>query len=103
MAILPPISVASAAGSTSSLDPTVLFSGDGQISPERLLVVSNRLPVTITQNETDSSWMFAMSSGGLVSALSGLKKEMSFNWIGWPGESSFLEWTLIIEFLLHFL
>ncbi|KAJ1570011.1 Trehalose-6-P synthase/phosphatase complex synthase subunit [Nowakowskiella sp. JEL0078] len=26
-----------------------------------------------------------MSSGGLVSALSGLKKEMSFIWIGWPG------------------
>lgn len=27
-----------------------------------------------------------MSSGGLVSALSGLKKEMSFTWIGWPGQ-----------------
>jgi trehalose-6-phosphate synthase len=26
-----------------------------------------------------------MSSGGLVSALSGLKKMMSFTWIGWPG------------------
>lgn len=26
-----------------------------------------------------------MSSGGLVSALSGLKKEMKFTWIGWPG------------------
>ncbi len=26
-----------------------------------------------------------MSSGGLVSALSGLKKEMAFTWIGWPG------------------
>ncbi|KAL2911543.1 Trehalose-6-P synthase/phosphatase complex synthase subunit [Polyrhizophydium stewartii] len=30
-------------------------------------------------------WKYEMSSGGLVSALSGLKKEMSFTWIGWPG------------------
>lgn len=27
-----------------------------------------------------------MSSGGLVSALSGCKKKMSFTWIGWPGK-----------------
>lgn len=26
-----------------------------------------------------------MSSGGLVSALSGTKKSMTFTWIGWPG------------------
>ncbi|KAJ3085341.1 Trehalose-6-P synthase/phosphatase complex synthase subunit [Quaeritorhiza haematococci] len=49
----------------------------------RLIVVSNRLPITITKNE--SGWKFVMSSGGLVSALSGLKKEMTFTWIGWPG------------------
>ena len=29
-----------------------------------------------------------MSSGGLVSALSGTKKQMEFTWIGWPGEST---------------
>ncbi|KAJ8327376.1 Trehalose-6-P synthase/phosphatase complex synthase subunit [Batrachochytrium dendrobatidis] len=50
----------------------------------RLIVVSNRLPVTLTYGE-NGSWSYAMSSGGLVSALSGLKKEMSFTWIGWPG------------------
>jgi trehalose-6-phosphate synthase len=27
-----------------------------------------------------------MSSGGLVSALSGCKKTMQFTWIGWPGK-----------------
>jgi len=48
-----------------------------------LLVVSNRLPVTITKNGDE--WEFKMSSGGLVSALSGLKTEMIFTWIGWPG------------------
>ncbi|CAG8572289.1 645_t:CDS:2 [Funneliformis caledonium] len=49
----------------------------------RLLVVSNRLPVTITK--TNNEYSFKMSSGGLVSALSGLKKMMTFTWIGWPG------------------
>lgn len=50
----------------------------------RLLVASNRLPITITK-AAEGKWKFAMSSGGLVSALSGLKKEMTFQWIGWPG------------------
>ena len=57
-----------------------------------LLVVSNRLPVTMTRDDSASSgagggWTFKMSSGGLVSALSGLKKNMRFTWIGWPGTS----------------
>jgi trehalose 6-phosphate synthase len=44
---------------------------------ERLLVVSNRLPVTVRKDES-GHYEFEMSSGGLVSALSGLKKQMSF-------------------------
>ncbi|KAJ3374487.1 Trehalose-6-P synthase/phosphatase complex synthase subunit [Allomyces arbusculus] len=52
----------------------------------RLLVVSNRLPVTLAQDATTGSWTARMSSGGLVSALSGLKKDMAFTWIGWPGK-----------------
>ena len=51
---------------------------------ERLLVVSNRLPMTITRDE-NHQFKYSLSSGGLVSALSGLKKLMSFTWIGWPG------------------
>jgi trehalose-6-phosphate synthase len=50
----------------------------------RLLVVSNRLPLTISKDEKEYS--FKLSSGGLVSALSGLKKMMTFTWIGWPGQ-----------------
>jgi len=49
-----------------------------------LIVVSNRLPVTITKDAA-GEYHFKMSSGGLVSALSGCKKSMSFTWIGWPG------------------
>ncbi|KAL7420149.1 Trehalose-6-P synthase/phosphatase complex synthase subunit [Cryptotrichosporon argae] len=51
----------------------------------RLIVVSNRLPVTIGKDE-NGEYTFKMSSGGLVSALSGCKKTMSFTWIGWPGK-----------------
>ncbi|KAJ3115023.1 Trehalose-6-P synthase/phosphatase complex synthase subunit [Phlyctochytrium bullatum] len=51
----------------------------------RLLVVSNRLPITIKRDASGTGWKLSMSSGGLVSALSGLKKDMSFTWFGWPG------------------
>ena len=49
-----------------------------------LIVVSNRLPITINK-DASGEYHFKMSSGGLVSALSGCKKSMSFTWIGWPG------------------
>lgn len=57
-----------------------------------VLVVSNRIPVTISEDEKreDSSddktvYSYKMSSGGLVTALQGLKT--SFQWFGWPGMS----------------
>jgi len=50
----------------------------------RLIVVSNRLPITINKDDK-GEYHFKMSSGGLVSALSGCKRSMSFTWIGWPG------------------
>ena len=49
-----------------------------------LIVVSNRLPITITKDAL-GEYHFKMSSGGLVSALSGFKKSLNFTWIGWPG------------------
>jgi trehalose 6-phosphate synthase len=51
---------------------------------DHLIVVSNRLPVTISK-DASGEYHFKMSSGGLVSALSGCKKSMTFTWIGWPG------------------
>lgn len=59
---------------------------DGQ-APEihgRLLLLSNRLPITIKRSD-DGSYTFSMSSGGLVTGLSGLSKTTSFQWYGWPG------------------
>lgn len=50
----------------------------------RLLLVSNRLPITIKRSE-EGKYDFNMSSGGLVSGLSGLAKTTKFQWYGWPG------------------
>ncbi|CAA7039686.1 unnamed protein product [Microthlaspi erraticum] len=49
----------------------------------RLIVVSMSLPVT-AKRTGEESWSFAMNSGGLVSALLGLKG-FETKWIGWPG------------------
>ncbi|KAI1913977.1 Trehalose-6-P synthase/phosphatase complex synthase subunit [Ophidiomyces ophidiicola] len=50
----------------------------------RLLLVSNRLPITIKRSD-DGKYDSSMSSGGLVSGLSGLSKTTQFQWYGWPG------------------
>ncbi|RKF78006.1 Alpha,alpha-trehalose-phosphate synthase 1 [Golovinomyces cichoracearum] len=55
-----------------------------QKAPGRLLLVSNRLPITIKRKE-DGSYAFSVSSGGLVTGLSGLSKTTTFQWYGWPG------------------
>lgn len=48
-----------------------------------LILVSNRLPLSI-KKEGDS-FQSSLSSGGLVTALSGLTQSMKFRWFGWPG------------------
>lgn len=53
-------------------------------SESRLLLVSNRLPITIKRSN-DGKYDFSMSSGGLVTGLSGLAKSTTFQWYGWPG------------------
>lgn len=53
-------------------------------SDRRLLLISNRLPITIKRKEA-GEYDFSMSSGGLVTGLSGLSKTTSFQWYGWPG------------------
>ncbi|WWC85473.1 alpha,alpha-trehalose-phosphate synthase [UDP-forming] 1 [Kwoniella dendrophila CBS 6074] len=65
--------------------PQTEFPESGEKKEQRLIVVSNRLPVTISK-DANGEYHFKMSSGGLVSALSGCKKTMSFTWIGWPGK-----------------
>jgi trehalose 6-phosphate synthase len=78
-------------GNSLSMHSTNLPSVDSEPSLDNanlqgthLIVVSNRLPITITK-DSSGEYHFKMSSGGLVSALSGFKKYLNFTWIGWPG------------------
>nr|POF14960.1 alpha,alpha-trehalose-phosphate synthase [udp-forming] 1 [Quercus suber] len=57
---------------------------EAPVPPGRLLLISNRLPITIKRSE-EGNYDFSMSSGGLVSGLSGLSKTTKFQWYGWPG------------------
>lgn len=60
-------------------------SGSSSSSTKRnLIVVSNRLPLSVKRSE-DGSYQSSISSGGLVTSLSGLTKTTSFQWFGWPG------------------
>jgi len=51
--------------------------------PDRLIVVSNRLPVTV--KASDSGYRYAPSVGGLATTLNTLRSEMEMIWIGAPG------------------
>ena len=58
---------------------------EDSVQPQgRLLLISNRLPITIKRSD-EGEYNFSMSSGGLVSGLSGLSKNTQFKWYGWPG------------------
>jgi trehalose 6-phosphate synthase/phosphatase len=56
---------------------------DQIVAPERLIVVSNRLPVTV--NATASGYTYAPSVGGLATSLNALRSEVEMLWLGTPG------------------
>ena len=53
---------------------------------ERLVIVSNRLPIVVIQGE-DGAWHVEPGSGGLVTALAPVLRDRGGVWIGWPGTS----------------
>lgn len=55
-----------------------------EASKQNLIVVSNRLPLSV-KRAPDGSYQSNISSGGLVTSLSGLTKSTKFRWFGWPG------------------
>ena len=63
----------------------------------RFLVVSNRLPVTLTCK--DNTWEGKPSSGGLVNALNPVLKNRGGFWIGWPGACEDLRRPVLREIL----
>ena len=52
----------------------------------RVILVANRLPVTIGRSRNDGQSL-TMSSGGLVAGLSPLHEESDGLWLGYPGET----------------
>ncbi len=50
---------------------------------KRILVISNRLPLTVTKRE--NKVRFHPSAGGLATGLSSLSRSYENIWIGWPG------------------
>lgn len=50
---------------------------------QRLVVVSNRLPIAVSQ--VDNEWQISSGSGGLVTAIAPLMSANHGTWIGWPG------------------
>lgn len=50
----------------------------------KVLLVSNRLPVTVTKNE-QAHYTFHLASGGLASSLRDFSTTQNVLWIGWPG------------------
>jgi trehalose 6-phosphate synthase/phosphatase len=51
----------------------------------RIIVVSNRLPLTL--KKTEQGWDTVRSSGGLASAMNPLLSKTGGEWIGWAGDS----------------
>ncbi len=49
----------------------------------RLLVVSNRLPISVSN--IDNEWQIESAPGGLVTALSPIMQRAHGMWVGWPG------------------
>ncbi|MGD8978042.1 MAG: trehalose-6-phosphate synthase [Gammaproteobacteria bacterium] len=54
-------------------------------APDRLIVVSNRLPVVFKKNNDTGDWSSRTGSGGLVSALMPVLRDRGGIWVGWPG------------------
>jgi trehalose 6-phosphate synthase/phosphatase len=57
--------------------------GVSQHKGQKLVVVSNRLPITIVQDGDRTS--VRRSAGGLVSALEPVLARLGGTWVGWPG------------------
>lgn len=76
--------------------------GNKKQPKNRLIVVSNRLPVTVSRKKNKIN--FNESPGGLATGLRSLKEKQKVNFVGWPGyiprntrEKNFIKQKLINE------
>lgn len=54
------------------------------LSKKRLVIVSNRLPIVLKE-EDHGGWAIEPGSGGLVTAMAPVLKDRGGMWVGWPG------------------
>ena len=54
------------------------------MTPSRMLIVSNRLPIVIEKNK-EGELSLESGSGGLVTALAPILRHRGGLWVGWPG------------------
>jgi len=57
---------------------------NNKLAIDRLVIVSNRLPIALTRVGMEQ-WQVQLSPGGLVTALTPILPERGGLWIGWPG------------------
>ena len=76
------------AASASTAHTELMPAEDPARTPEsgkgRLLVVSNRLPLSVRKTR-DGRWRSEPTSGGLQSAMTPILQQRGGVWIGWPG------------------
>ena len=68
------------------LQPVTRLSTVESSGSARLIVVSNRLPLTL--RKTEDGWSTEHSSGGLASAMNPLLRKGGGDWIGWAEDSN---------------
>ena len=56
----------------------------------KLIIVSNRLPVTI--DRADGNLIYYPSAGGLATGLNSLDESLDRKWVGWPGKAIRDDW-----------
>lgn len=59
------------------------FLDEGQKFMAKLIVVSNRLPISISKQQ--EKIQTTRSTGGLATGMSAISKERELRWVGWPG------------------
>ncbi len=88
----PPEEPATPAAAARAARPDVRTSGGPAQGSSPLVVVSNRLPFTVTQGGDGPR--YERSPGGLVSALDPALAERGGVWVGWPGTATERDATL---------
>jgi trehalose 6-phosphate synthase/phosphatase len=66
-----------------------------QERPQRLLIVSNRLPIVIDRDE--DKWDIRPGTGGLVTALAPIMNKNRGLWIGWPGSAENIPYASLLD------